>query len=419
MEVGSMPTRRSVLVQLPVAALAGSLALRSRSVFAAGKSVTVAIDVPLTGSDAENAILIKNGAMMAVDEANAKGGVAGYKIEVMVLDDGTATAGQYDPAQAATNARKMISDPSVVAAIGPEMSGCGKAMAPILSQGNLATITPSSTNPDITDPKFAGQFRPMGKAIYFRTVTTDAYQGPDMANYFSQTLKVKTVYILDDSGAYGVGMANAFEEQAKKNGITVVSHDQLDPKAADYSNILTKIKAGGAEALYFGGTSLAGIKLVKQSYDIVPQIIKAGGDGCYSAALLKGAGFPAMDGWYATIASPYIAANPDVKPWIERFQAAYGQGPVAYSFTAYDGMLVILDSIQRVADSGKPVNHDTVRDAIQEASVKTLQGVVSFDENGDIKNKIVSVFQCRHKAEFADDNVLQQYKYLGPAPQTS
>ena len=143
--------------------------------------------------------------MLAIDNANAKGGIAGYKIDVMQLDDGTATAGQYDPAQAATNARKMVSDDAVVAAIGPQMSGSGKAMAPILSQGDLATITPSSTNPDITDPKFAAQYMPGGKAIYFRTVTTDAFQGPNMANYFADTLKVKSVYVLDDSGAYGVG----------------------------------------------------------------------------------------------------------------------------------------------------------------------------------------------------------------------
>ena len=77
----------------------------------------------------------------------------------------------------------MVSDKDVVAAIGPQMSGSGKAMAPILSQGDLATITPSSTNPDITDPKFAAQYRPAGKAIYFRTVTTDAFQGPNMANF--------------------------------------------------------------------------------------------------------------------------------------------------------------------------------------------------------------------------------------------
>src|SRR5215470_9250373 len=115
-----------------------------------------------------------------------------------------------------------------------------------------------------------------------------------MANYFAQTLKVKKVYVLDDGGAYGVGMADAFEAQAKKNGITVLGHDQLDPREADYATILTKIKGVGPDALYFGGTSLAGIKLVKQSYDILPKIIKAGGDGVYSASMMKGAGHPAM-----------------------------------------------------------------------------------------------------------------------------
>src|ERR1700683_4928065 len=232
-----MLSRRSLIVQLPTATLVGSIALRA---FAADKEVTIGINLPLTGADAQSALKIKDGAILAIDEANEKGGAAGYKLNVLLLDDGTATAGQYDPAQAATNARKMVSDSSVVAALGPQMSGSGKAMAPILSQGNLATITPSSTNPDITDPKFAAQYRPGGKAIYFRTVTTDAYQGPNMANYYFETLKVKSVYVLDDSGAYGVGIANTFQAQAEKRGIKVLGRDQLNPKEADYTAGLTK-----------------------------------------------------------------------------------------------------------------------------------------------------------------------------------
>src|ERR1700689_1359066 len=226
-----MLSRRTLIVQLPAAALLGSYAARA---IAADKEVTVGINLPLTGADAQAAAKIKQGAQLAFDEANAKGGVAGYKINILVLDDGTATAGQYDPAQAATNARKMVSDSNVVAAIGPQMSGSGKAMSPILSQGNLAIITPSSTNPDITNPKMAAQYRPAGKAIYFRTVTTDAFQGPNMANYFADTLKVKSVYVLDDSGAYGVGIADAFQGQAEKRGIKLLGRDQLNPKEADY-----------------------------------------------------------------------------------------------------------------------------------------------------------------------------------------
>ncbi|HEX3535795.1 MAG TPA: branched-chain amino acid ABC transporter substrate-binding protein, partial [Stellaceae bacterium] len=244
-----MLSRRALIVHLPAAALVMSQAGR---VLAADKTISIGINLPLTGADAHDAELIKDGAMLALDDANEKGGVAGYKINVMVLDDGTATAGQYDPAQAATNARKMVSDKSVVAAIGPQMSGSGKAMAPILSQGNLATVTPSSTNPDITDPKFAGQFKPGGKAIYFRTVTTDAYQGPNMANYFAETLKVQSVYVLDDSGAYGVGIANTFQAQAEKRGIKVLGRDQLNPKETDYSTVLTKIKSLNPQAIYYG-----------------------------------------------------------------------------------------------------------------------------------------------------------------------
>ena len=201
--------------------------------------------------------------------------------------------------------------------------------------------------------------------------------------------------------------------------MTVLGHDQVNPLEADYTTILTKIKGIDPEALYYGGSSLAGIKVVKQSYDVLPKIIKGGGDGVYGASLLKGAGYPAVEGWYATIAAPYLAANPDVAPWIERYQERYGHGPTSYSFTAYDAMLVVLDAIERVAASGKPVNRDTVRDAIQTANLKTLQGVVSFDENGDIKDRTVSVFRYQYDDKYPEDAVLHQYKYLGVAPQTS
>ena len=102
------------------------------------KLVTIGIELPLTGADADSATRIKNGAMMAIEDANGKGGAGGYKLAVTVLDSGTSTAGQYDPAQAATNAKKFVADPSVVAIVGPEMSGEGKAMTPILSAANLA-----------------------------------------------------------------------------------------------------------------------------------------------------------------------------------------------------------------------------------------------------------------------------------------
>jgi len=382
-------------------------------------TLKIGITLPLTGADAEDATLIKDGALMAIDEANAKGGVAGYKIQAVIYDNGTPTAGQYDPGQAATNTRKLIGDPQVVANVGPQMSGSGKAMSPILSEADLATITPSSTNPDITSPAFAAQFRPKGKAIYFRTVTTDASQGPAMANFFAQNLHVKSVFILDDSGAYGVGLANAFEAQAKKNGIKVLGHDQINPKEADYTTILTKIKAEHPDALYYGGVAQAGVKLAKQAHDIMPDVIKAGGDGIQGGSFLDAAAFPAVEGWYSSNASPHVVEEAAVQDWIKRFQAKYNTLPDDYSITSYDAMTVILDAVKRVAESGKPVTRDNVRDAIQASNVETLQGPISFDENGDVKSRVVSIFQYLHDTSHPDNDIIHQQHYIGPAPQVS
>ncbi len=384
---------------------------------AAAKTIKVGINLPLTGADAEDAELIRNGAVMAIEEINAKGGVAGYKIDLVILDDATATAGQYDPAQAATNAKKFVGDPMIVAAIGPQMSGSGKAMSPILSEGDLAIITPSSTNPDITDPKFASTYRPKGKAVYFRTVTTDAYQGPNMANYMAEKLKVKSIYVLDDSGAYGVGIADSFQRRAQEKGVKVLGRDQLNPKEADYTTILTKIKGLNPDALYYGGVNQAGSKVVKQAYDVIPKMIKAGGDGVYSGALLKGAGFPAVEGWYATSASPHLLDDPEAQPWVKRYAKRWGKQPSDYSITAYDAALVIIDAVGRVVKSGKTLDRHNVRDAIQAAKLKTMQGVVSFDANGDLLTKLVSVYQIKHNPKYPDDDVVHQYKYIGVAPE--
>ncbi len=260
--------------------------------------------------------------------------LAAMEIRTLVLDDGTATAGQYDPAQAATNTRKMIVDPAVVAAIGPMASGSGKAMAPLLSQGDLATVTPSSTNPDLTDPKFAAMYRPGGRAIYFRTVTTDAYQGPNMANFMADQLKVKSVFVVDDSGAYGVGLADAFQAQAAKRGMKVLGRDRVDPLISDYRPLLTKIHNLGAEALYCGSSALAGAKLVKQSYEIMPEVIKAGGDGMHQQAVLSAGGFPAAQGWYSTIAAPHMLDDATLSAWLARFQKRWGTPPSDYAITS-------------------------------------------------------------------------------------
>ena len=411
-----MLTRRQtaqIFITGAVAAVTGGVSAQ-----AADKVIKIGVDLSLTGADSQGAARLRNAIVMAFDGANQANAVPGHKFELLVTDDGTATAGQYDPAQAATNARKMVSDKDVVAAIGPQMSGAGKAMTPILSQGGLATITPSSTNPDITDPKFAEQYRPAGKPIYFRTVTTDAYQGPNMANYLAEKLKIKSVFVLDDSGAFGVGVADSFQKQAEAKGVKVLGRDRLDPKAADYTAILTKIKSLNPDAIYYGGVTQAGVKLAKQSYDILPKTIKAGPDGMVSSDLLNGAGFPAVEGWYTSIAAPHLTEDTKAQEFVAAFKGKFNESPDDYTITTYDASLVIIDSVKRLVAAGKPVTRANVRDYIQTAKVPTIQGVVSFDANGDLADRTVSVFQIRKDATKPLADVSAQYKYLEVAPQS-
>jgi branched-chain amino acid transport system substrate-binding protein len=396
------------------ASFAAATALRSAR--ADTKTFRIALNLPFTGGEAEGAAEIKNGVMLAIDEVNAKGGVAGYKLEIVLMDDGTSTAGGYDPGQAATNARKMATDPTILAALGPYNSGSGKAMSPILSAANLAIITPASTNPDITDPKFAQIYRPAGPAVYFRTVSTDAFQGPNMANYYAEVLKVPNVFVLDDSGAYGVGIADTFQAQAGKKGIKILGRDRLDPKAADYSPTFTKIKALGAASIYYGGSAEAGIKVVKQSYNIIPDAIKGGGDGVYEPEILIGGGFPAAEGWYATIAAPHLLDDPKCAEWVKSYSTKYKKQPNDYCITAYDAAMVIADAIGRVTQSGKPMTRASIRDAIAATKLDTLQGTVSFDKNGDLSSRIISVFQIKRDTGFPADDMAHQFKYIGVAP---
>src|SRR5262245_51572872 len=400
--------RRAFIGALAVLLAVGLLVVLPGGGLAQQKVAKIGLSFPLTGADADSADSIVKGAQMAIDEINQKGGVAGYKLEGVVFDSATPAAGQYDPAQAATNVRKFVADAAVVAAVGPQMSGEGKAISPIYSEADMATITPSSTNPDITDPKFANQYRPKGKAVYFRTVTTDAFQGPNMANHAFHNLKVKTVYVLDDSGAFGVGIADSFSKRAQELRIKILGRDRLDPKEADYKTVLTKIKGMNPDAIYYGGVQQAAVKLARQLQEVMPKVHKLGSDGIYDLAFPEQSSKEAAEGWWASNASPDMLSDKKAAEWINAYKSKFKREPTNYSITAYNAVKVIADSIDRTVKANKPVNRTNVRDAIQATKLTgTLQGDIAFDQNGDILSKVVSLYQVDKEGKFV-------YKGIAP-----
>jgi branched-chain amino acid transport system substrate-binding protein len=370
--------------------------------YAQQRIVKIGMSLPITGADADEADAVRKGAEMAIQEINAKGGVAGYKLEAVLYDSATPAAGQSDPVQAATNYKKFIGDSMVLAAVGPMWSGEGKAIAPIVSEADMATITPSSTNPDITDPKFKSQYRPKGKAVFFRNVPTDNYQAPNMADHAWNNLKVRTVYILDDGATFGMRMADGFQKRAIELGMNVLGRDRLDPSGTDYVTVLSKIKGMNAHAIYYGGTRQTGVKLARQAHGVMPTIHKLGSSGIYDPEFPKQAEKNAAEGWWVSSPSPNLLSDTKTQAWIDAFKIKNRRNPTESSLLAYNAVFVIADATERTVRANKPLNRSNLRDAIQATSLNnTLQGTIEYDENGDIRaklisqNKLVSIYQVK------------------------
>jgi branched-chain amino acid transport system substrate-binding protein len=379
------------------------------------KTLSIGLDAPLTGSEAEEAIGEMDGARLAIEEANSTHLVPGYTLVPIQLSDATVTAGGYDPAQAAINARKFAANPSVVAIVGPVDSGAAKAMLPILAQADLPMVAGSTTSPDLTSPQFAPQFRANGvRVIFFRTCANEAFVEPAMVNYFYSKQGVKSVYVVDDGGAGGVALADSFETAAKKKG-KVLGHDSLNPKEADYTTILTKIKGLGPDLLFLGGITSVGAKLAKQAYDILPsKVLRGDGGGIYGGDFLSAAGFPAAEGWFANSAAPHVFDTPEGQAWARRFFERWHQQPSDYNLTTYGAGLVVVDAIARVVRSGQPVSRVNVSAAIRTTNLKTIQGPIEFDQNGDLRQPVISVYRVTHDAAYPDSDV-RQFKYVGTA----
>jgi branched-chain amino acid transport system substrate-binding protein len=135
----------------------------------------------------------------------------------------------------------------------------------------------------------------------------------------------------------------------------------------------------------------------------------------HQASILSGAGFPAAQGWYSTIAAPHMLDDAKLSDWVARFRTRWNTPPADYSITAYDAALVILAAIETVAKSGAQVTRGAVRDAIQAGKVDTLQGTIAYDENGDLASRVVSVFQVQQDTAHPINDVVHQFKYIGMA----
>ena len=402
----------------PTSAPAMTSAPAATAAPAAMGTLKIVSSLPMTGSSLTQTQTIVNAMQLRLDQDNATVCGGKYTVEYEAWDDASAALGKWDPAVETENANKAAADTSIVAYLGTFNSGAAKLSIPILNQaGPLVMISPANTNPGLTKadkdlPGVTDSYYPTGVRSYARVVAADDIQGLVAANFVKNELKATTVYILDDQELYGKGVADVFEATAKSIGLTVVGHEGIDPKAADYKALMTKIStsnAGGPpDAIYTGMVvDNNAAQLLKDKVAIMGDNTKVkyvGPDGIQTQAFIDGAGADVAEGVYASVAGvPFDALPASGKQFKKDYEAKFGPLTEPYSVYGYETMSVALKAINDVcASGGDPTNRKAIRDAV--FAIKNFDGALgtwSFDANGDTSLTDMTFYQVKAGAYVA------------------
>ena len=373
-------------------------------------TVKIGVDLPQSGNEVANGEPTFRGIELAVKEANAAGGVGGYTVEINNQDD--AVNGVHNPDQGATNARTLVADEAVVGMVGPFNSNVARAIIPITNEAGLAQCSPANTGVDLTK-EGSEVYRPQNpdQRNYFRLAAPDDIQGPAMATFDYEDLAARTVYILDDTEAFGAGVADTFQASFEEQGGTTVRRDGQKYSAdVDYTSLFNGAAALDPDVVYFGGTQVTGGGLARK------QMVQAGmgdvpftgpdgiadlGTGGNEGAFITLAGVENSHDVYGTVAG--VHDLPEGSDFAARFNAEYGKDPGAYSALSYSCTQVILKAIAESAEGASDMAalRSAVREYIFDPSHEydTELGTIHFTERGDIKEAFISFYKVDPAAE--------------------
>jgi branched-chain amino acid transport system substrate-binding protein len=372
---------------------------------AGGKTITIGTEFPMSGAEQANGEPSANGVKLAIKQANAKSAVPGYTIGINVQDD--AVNGLHNPQQGATNLHTLVSDATVAGVVGPFNSNVAQAEIPIGNAAGLLQCSPANTNTTLTYPPDSAQYRPTNpdKINYIRLAAPDSIQGPAGADYVYNDLKATSVYILDDTETFGVGVGNSFSDQFKKDGGTVTKRDSAPKSTTDYTPLFTAAAAAKPAAVYLAGTTPNGMGLaIKQGrtvpgFETIPFMGPDGvadlGPGGATGATITVAGSAAHD-VHGTVAG--IHDLPSGSTFVADYTAEFGKAPGAYSAASYACAQVIIAGIAKAVQAGT-TDLAAIRETVRSNSVAagnsfdTVVGTVGFDKNGDITTPFMSFYK--------------------------
>ena len=365
--------KRSMLV---LAALAMSAALIAGGCQKkAAETIKIGVAGAHSGDLASYGLPSVNAAKLVVEAVNAKGGIRGRMIELLVEDD------QCKPELATNTASKLVSG-NVVAVIGHICSGATKSALGIYKDSKVITVSPSATNPPLTQ---SGEY-----PNFFRTIAPDDAQAKLATMFIKDKLGLKSLAILHDKGDYGKGFAELVKSFAEAEGLKVVLFEGVNPGAPDYSAVVNKIGNSGADGVVWGGYHPEASKLVQQMKDKGMNLPFISDDGVKDNTFIEVAGKYA-DGVYAT--GPMdTSANPLAVKAVADHKAKFGDEPGAFFLNAYAATLAVVNAIEKAGST----DYDAVSKALRSEYVETPLGKISFDKIGDVIGFGFSVFQVQN-----------------------
>ena len=344
-----------------------------------GVEVKIGHVAPLTGPIAHLGKDNENGARLAIEEINKSGlTIDGKKVVLTLVPEDDAE----DPKTATQVAQNLV-DAKVVGVVGHLNSGTSIPASKIYSDAGITQVSPSATNPDFTNQGF--------KTTY-RLVATDAQQGPALANYVVNTLKAKTVAIIDDSTQYGKGLADEFEKTIKAAGVKVVTREASNNKATDFKAILTKVKGKKPDVIMYGGMDATGGPLTKQAAELGIKAKVVGGDGMCTEKLAELAGDAVINVTCseAGMALSKMAQGADFQ---KRYKERFNADVQIYAPFTYDAVYVLVDSMKR-ANSADPAK---ILAAMPDTKMDGLVGNIAFDNKGDMKEGVITLYDFKDK----------------------
>jgi branched-chain amino acid transport system substrate-binding protein len=389
-------TLRLALVALAIVALAVPV---GSNLQAQGKgTIKIASQSPLSGELAALGEGIKLGTQLAIEKFKGNVEKAGFKVDFVPYDD------QAKPDVGVANAKNIIADKDILVLIGHLNSGVAIPSSEVYKEANLVMISPANTNPVITDRGLPNVNRVCGR---------DDVQGVVGARFAKEELKAKSVYIVHNKNQYGQGIAEFFQEWAKKNGLQVHGFEGTEERA-NFDPILTPAKAKNPDLIYFGGEYPQAAPLFRQAREKGIKAKFMGPDGLDSTELLK-LGGDAVVGMHFTTVAGGVKEYPDAKAFAEDYKKKFGKDPEPFAAQSYDATAIGLKALEAAIKDGggKLPSREAVAKATRTIKHKGITGSVEFDDKGDPKKATYLIYEVAK--DWKENKLIKRLEIAAPA----